>query len=150
MPKAWASGSLSDCEESAQPITGRTQRSVIAALGYDCVTTLLGRNVYRGSAVQLRRWPCPPMPGGAKPSHRAGRRRRRAFRILLEQLHSPESLPPKAYSVCRLINQHLLEHPQLLWPMLIPAEGWLGSRKQLRAEWGGKREAAGRLPKPSV
>jgi hypothetical protein len=61
-----------------------------------------------------------------------------AIRILLDQLHSPEGLPPEAYSVCCLINQHLLEHPQLLWPMLI------------RAEWGGKREGAGRLPKLSI
>lgn len=74
----------------------------------------------------------------------------KAIRILLDQLHSSEGLPPNAYSVCHLINQHLLEHPQLLWPMLIRAEGWLASREQLRAEWGGKREGAGRLPKPSV
>jgi len=65
-----------------------------------------------------------------------------AIRILLEQLHSPEGLPPKADSVCHLINQHLLEHPQLLWPI-----GWA---EQLRAEWGGKREGAARLSKPSV
>jgi hypothetical protein len=53
-------------------------------------------------------------------------------------------------SACRLINQHLLEHPQLLWPMLVRTEGWLCSREQLRAELGGKREGAGRLSKPSV
>ncbi|MEB0053977.1 MAG: hypothetical protein V4600_24920 [Pseudomonadota bacterium] len=49
-----------------------------------------------------------------------------AIRILLEQLHSPEGLPPKADSVCHLINQHLLEHPQLLWPIGWAAENSCG------------------------
>lgn len=68
-----------------------------------------------------------------------------AVSILLDLLHSPDGLPPKAYQIYRLINRHLHESPLLIWPMLIRAEGWHRCREKMRGQWGGKRSGAGPL-----
>lgn len=73
-----------------------------------------------------------------------------AVSMLLDLLHSPDGLPPKAHQTYRLINQHLHEHPLLIWPMLIRAEGWHRCREDVRAQWGGKRSGAGRPVQPSA
>ena len=67
-----------------------------------------------------------------------------AVSMLLDLLHCPDGLPPKANQFYRRINQHLDKHPLLIWPMLIRAEGWLQSRQETLAKWGGKRPKAGR------
>lgn len=67
-----------------------------------------------------------------------------AVSVMLDLLHSPDGLPPKAYRIYRRINQHLQEHPLLIWPMLIRAEGWHRCREDVRGQWGGKRSGAGR------
>ena len=67
-----------------------------------------------------------------------------AVSMLVDLLHCPDGLPPKANQFYRRINQHLDKHPLLIWPMLIRAEGWLQSRQETLAKWGGKRPKAGR------
>lgn len=67
-----------------------------------------------------------------------------AVSMLVDLLHCPDGLPPKANQIYRLINQHLYEHPLLIWPMLIRAEGWHRCRSDVRGQWGGKRSGAGR------
>ena len=67
-----------------------------------------------------------------------------AVSMLLDLLHSPNGLPPKAHRIYRRINQHLHEHPLLIWPMLIRAEGWHRCREEVRGKWGGRRSGAGR------
>lgn len=67
-----------------------------------------------------------------------------AVSMLVDLLHCTDGLPPKANQIYRLINQHLYEHPLLIWPMLIRAEGWHRCRADVRGQWGGKRSGAGR------
>lgn len=67
-----------------------------------------------------------------------------AVSLLLDLLHSPDGLPPKAYQIYRQINRHLQGHPLLIWPMLMRAEGWYRCREKVRGQWGGKRSGAGR------
>ncbi|MGC5703040.1 hypothetical protein J4P02_22815 [Pseudomonas sp. NFXW11] len=67
-----------------------------------------------------------------------------AVSMLLDLLHSPDGLPPKACQIYRQINRHLQGHPLLIWPMLIRAEGWYRCREKVRGQWGGKRSGAGR------
>lgn len=73
-----------------------------------------------------------------------------AVGMLLDLLHSPDGLSPKAHQTYRLINQHLHEHPLLIWPMLIRAEGWHRCREEVRGTWGGKRSGAGRPAQPAI
>jgi hypothetical protein len=67
-----------------------------------------------------------------------------AVGILLDLLHSPDSLPFKTKQIYQQINWHLQEHPHLIWPMLVRAEGWYQCREELQGRWGGKRSGAGR------
>lgn len=67
-----------------------------------------------------------------------------AVRILLATLHNSDALPVKAQMLYRVINEHLLSHPALIWPMLVRAEGWYQSRETMVENWGGKRRGAGR------
>lgn len=67
-----------------------------------------------------------------------------AVQLLLDNLHCPEALPNKAKTLYRIINQHILFHPALIWPMLIRAEGWYQSRELQEKNWGGQRLGAGR------
>jgi|TARA_R110001606_G_scaffold392944_1_gene562428 hypothetical protein len=73
-----------------------------------------------------------------------------AVGMLLDLLHSPNGLSSKAYQIYRQINRHLQEHPRLIWPMLIRAEGWHRCREEVRAQWGGKRTGAGRPVQPAT
>lgn len=65
-------------------------------------------------------------------------------------LHSPDGLPSKSHQIYRQINRHLQKHPQLIWPMLIRAEGWHRCREKVRGQWGGKRSGAGRPVQPAI
>lgn len=73
-----------------------------------------------------------------------------AVSMLLDLLHSPDGMPPKAHQIYRLINRHLHENPLLIWPMLIRAEGWHRCREKVRGQWGGKRSGAGRPVQPAA
>lgn len=55
-----------------------------------------------------------------------------AVEALLALLHKPDGLTPKAQHCYRRINLHLQDHPQMIWPMLIRAEGWLQSRQNIQ------------------
>lgn len=64
--------------------------------------------------------------------------------VLLDVLHSPEGLSPKAFGLYTQINRHIQAYPLLLWPMLLRAEGWYRSRQEMQEKWGGQRQGAGR------
>lgn len=52
-----------------------------------------------------------------------------AVEALLDLLHKPDGLPPKAQHCDHQISLHLPD-PQMIWPMLTRAEGWLQSRQE--------------------
>lgn len=70
-----------------------------------------------------------------------------AVEALLALLHKPDGLTPKAQHCYHRINLYLQDHPQMIWPMLIRAEGWLQSRQDIQESWGGKRPGVGRHKK---
>lgn len=60
-----------------------------------------------------------------------------AIDLLLNLLHNPDGLTSRANRKNALVNLHLRQHPLLVWPMLLRAEGWFQSWKERRENWGG-------------
>lgn len=59
---------------------------------------------------------------------------------LLVKFHRPED---EAFSVSEFYKTHnefILNHPELIWPMLLRAEAWLQVRSDVKKAWGGARE----------
>jgi len=58
---------------------------------------------------------------------------------LILLLHTPMNLGPVHEQPYLRTNEVFRSEPQLMWPMLLKADCWFLTRKEIRKNWGGKR-----------
>lgn len=56
---------------------------------------------------------------------------------LLEMLQPTHEYHWSTLEACKEVNERMLRHPDLIWPMLIRAEAWFELREQINNNWGG-------------
>lgn len=63
---------------------------------------------------------------------------------LLNLLQDPRVVPLPARRHYEIVNRHYLQHPAMIWPMLLRAEALLCARTERKQRRGGRRTGAGR------
>ena len=62
----------------------------------------------------------------------------------LNLLQDPSVFPLPVRRHYEIVNRHHLQHPAMIWPMLLRAEALLRARAERKQGWGGRRSGAGR------
>lgn len=62
----------------------------------------------------------------------------------LNLLQDPSVFPLPVRRHYEIENRHYLQHPAMIWPMLLRAEALLRARAERKQGWGGRRSGAGR------
>ena len=63
---------------------------------------------------------------------------------LLKLLQGPGAFPLPIRRHYEIVNRHYLQHPAIIWPMLLRAEALLRAQAERKQRWGGRRSGAGR------
>lgn len=66
---------------------------------------------------------------------------------LLKTLQPTQGYHWSALEACKEVNEWILRHPELIWPMLLRAETWFEMRTKIKNNWGGNK-TRGKLSKP--